>query len=352
LRLPVAASLLVLLSSLATFAQEPEVEQVSGAHGLSLPASFGGVLPCADCPGIRHHLDLWPEGGFALQREYLEQDRTDDVIGRWHVDPQRNALILSASEAPEWQILGNGHLRLLGSDGQPIDSELPYELAPGMLDPFDIAMPMTGEFVYFADAGLFTECMTGQRFPVLMQDGYIALEQAYLGAALPPQAPLLVRLDGRIAETEQMEGPSRRSLRVEQLHHVTPGGACATARAAADLVNTYWRIQEIGVHDLSAVTQHREPYLLLLPGEEPRFSATVGCNMMMGNYERDGDTLGFGPVAMTMMACPPELDELETAMRDMLGVVAGHDSDGHILRLRDEAGHVLARFQSVHTPHH
>ncbi len=346
-----ASSVLILLSPLAAFAQIPEAEPSRGAHGLTLPATFTGVLPCADCPGIRHHLDLWPGGGFALQREYLEKDRTKDVLGRWHVDPQRNALVLSAPAAPEWQILGNGHLRLLDSAGEPIDSELPYELEPGALDPFDLAMPMTGEFMYFADAGLFTECMTGQRFPVLMRDGYLELERAYLEAELPPQAPLLARLDGQIAEAEQMEGPPRRSLTVDRLHHVTPGGACATARAPAEVINTYWRITEIGDRDLRVEPQGREPYLLLLPGDEARFSATVGCNMMMGSYARDEDALEFGAVAMTMMACPPDLDELETAMRDVLDAVTSHDSDGHVLRLRDEAGHVLARVRAVHTPH-
>ena len=32
--------------------------------GLRLPATFTGTLPCADCEGIYHHLDLWPDGVF------------------------------------------------------------------------------------------------------------------------------------------------------------------------------------------------------------------------------------------------------------------------------------------------
>jgi len=37
---------------------EIPLSQVGTAHGLRLPATFLGVLPCADCPGVRYHLDL------------------------------------------------------------------------------------------------------------------------------------------------------------------------------------------------------------------------------------------------------------------------------------------------------
>jgi hypothetical protein len=44
------------------------------AHGLRLPATFRGDLPCADCEAVRHHLDLWPDQVFHLQREWLGKE--------------------------------------------------------------------------------------------------------------------------------------------------------------------------------------------------------------------------------------------------------------------------------------
>lgn len=333
----------------ATPAAAQEAQRL-GAHGMTLPASFTGTLPCADCPGIAHQLDLWPSGGFALRQEYIDRDRVEQRLGRWHVDPSRRALVLSGADTNDWQILGNGALRMMDGAGQPIESDLPYGLTPGPLAPFDLALPMTGEFVYFADAALFTECATGERFPVLMEADYLALERAYLDAELPPQAALLARLDGRIAEAEAMEGPPRRSLTVERLHHVTPGGACATDRAPAELLDTYWRLVELDDTDLPA-DLGREPYLLLLPGAEARFSATAGCNMMTGGFTLEADALGFGTVAATRMACPPSLDALETGFAAVLAATAGFDSDGHRLRLRDGEGRVRARFEAAYTPH-
>lgn len=77
---------------------------VIGAHGLALPATFTGVLPCADCEGIRHHLDLWPEQYYHLRREWLggpEGPLRRDEIGRWYADPVRGAIVLhGATEMP------------------------------------------------------------------------------------------------------------------------------------------------------------------------------------------------------------------------------------------------------------
>lgn len=345
---PLAVALAVL--SAAPLGAE---EQRLGAHGLALPASFSGVLPCADCPGIRHHLDLWPDGGFALQRDYIDRDTLTQTLGRWHADPTRSALVLTGEDATEWQILPQNRLRLLDQEGNPIESDLPYELEGGALAPFDFAGPMTGAFVYFADAGLFTECLTGVRFPVVMEGDYLALERAYLDqrdAGLPPQAPLLARLEGRLAAAEQMEGPPRRSLTVERLHHVTPHGACANDRGPAGLVNSYWRLTELDGADVPMEASGREPFLLLHDAEGPRFVATVGCNTLLGGFEHDdGAALSFGPAASTLMACPPEVAARETALGAALEATASFDSDGHILRLRDGDGTVRARFLAVYT---
>ena len=55
-----------------------------GAHGLTLPASFSGVLPCADCPGIRYHLDVWPDQGYiqpGTRGHTSVRDRRPDTSG-------------------------------------------------------------------------------------------------------------------------------------------------------------------------------------------------------------------------------------------------------------------------------
>lgn len=348
-RLLAICSLLLPLFAVPAGAEEPG----QGAHGLRLPASFTGTLPCADCEGIRHHLDLWPDQSFALRLEWLGGGAPSlrDDLGHWHVDPARRALILTGGgEMPlQWQIRGDGGLHALDMAGEPIVSDLPYDLTPGPLVPTPLALPMRGMFQYMADAAVFTECLSGQRFPVVMEGAYLDLERAYLAAGGAPGAPLMAALEGRIEERPAMEGPPRRQLLVDRLAGLAPDETCPPAAAPAALINTYWRLVRLGATALPEAAG-REPYLVLLPGEAPRFSATLGCNMMNGSYQLDGATLVFGPAASTMMACPPPLDALEPALGQALAATARWDSDGKNLRLLDAGGQVLVELAAVYAP--
>jgi hypothetical protein len=71
-----------------------------GVSGLELPATFRGDLPCADCEGIRYHLDLWPDGVFHLRRAWLGKPGIEDDRGRWRKDPRQlrqSAAVLNRS---------------------------------------------------------------------------------------------------------------------------------------------------------------------------------------------------------------------------------------------------------------
>ena len=75
----------------------PAAGKAGSPVGLAgLPASFEGDLPAADGPGIRYHLDLFPDQAFALRLTYL--DRKDDTrlddIGNWMVSADGGTLTL------------------------------------------------------------------------------------------------------------------------------------------------------------------------------------------------------------------------------------------------------------------
>lgn len=83
-----------------------------------------------------------------------------------------------------------------------------------------------GDFVYFADSAIFTDCKTGQRWPVAQAGDYLALEKAYLRWQGAPKAPLLANFDGRIEVREPMEGPAREHMVVDRFVSVQPGTSC------------------------------------------------------------------------------------------------------------------------------
>ena len=105
----------------APLAPTPAVAEPIDALGLTLPASFAGDLPCADCEGVRYRLNLWPDQVFNLRRRWLGTDRTQDAIGRWSVDPERSTLVLwDGEDKIEFQAEAPDRLRPLGTDGAPL----------------------------------------------------------------------------------------------------------------------------------------------------------------------------------------------------------------------------------------
>lgn len=66
-----------------------------------------------------------------------------------------------------------------------------------------------------------------------------------------------------------------------------------------------------------------------------RLAGKTGCNRVMGNFALTGEGLGFGPLATTQMACPPEVMAVERATLDALAAITGFDIDaeGQLLLL-------------------
>jgi copper homeostasis protein (lipoprotein) len=331
-------------------------EQVFGAHGLALPASFTGTLPCADCDGIEHHLDLFADQTYQMRRVW--QGRAEplsrDEIGRWHADPGREAIVLAgAPGAPQfWQVAAPDRVRLMTPEGAPIVSDLPYDLAGGPLSETDLSLFVGGMLTYMADAAVLTECVTGRTFPVRVGEGdWLALERAYLAAA-GGGTPVYATLGATLAMGEPMEGPPRRMLTVDRFVGVFPGQTCEQARAHASLTNTWWRIATLGaleaVLEVGVAEGRREPFIVLR--EDGSMNASVGCNMILGRFEREGDGLSLGPLASTMMACPEPLAAAEAALSEALGATEGYIVAADTLVLLDAAGDTAATLRAVYLP--
>lgn len=351
----------VLPLAMALAAGGPHAQQAAGteprlgAHGLALPGTFAGDLPSASGSGIRITLDLWPDQVFQLRRVWLGRGLTEDVIGRWHVDPGRRALVLQGAEL-QFSILGNGALRLLGREGRPIESRLPYTLARAdRFTPFEPRTTLSGMFLYFADAAGFTDCASRRSWPVAMEGDFLALERAYLAARPEPKpgeipAALMARIEARVAERPRMEGAGTMPTAVvARFLGLSPGATCDPPAPTPTLRNTYWRLLTLAGEPIRPEEAGREAHLLLL-ADEPRFSATVGCNRMLGGFETDGAALRLRPGASTMMACPPPLDARERSFAAALAATASYRLEGASLVLLAEDGRALATFEAAYLP--
>lgn len=328
-----------------------EAPTTIGAHGLRLPASFAGDLPCADCEGVRYRLNLWPDQVFHMRRVWIGKDVRRDTIGRWTVDADRHVLTLrSDEEQQQFQILGPARLLPLGRDGTPLGSDLDHSFsALDRVDSIEPHLPLRGMLTYEADAARFTECLTGRDYALAEEGDYAALEHAYLAAGAEPGGPIMASFDGGIVQRPSADGSGAEpEVLVERFVGVWPGETCERAMGTASLTNTYWKILRLGETEVAPGEGRREPNLILREGEEPRVTATVGCNQLTGRYALTEDKLSFGPVASTQMACPKPLDAWEKQLGSVLERATSWRIDGQTLELLDPAGNPLALFQAVY----
>lgn len=325
------------------------------SYGLALPASFVGQLPCADCEGVEHHLDLWPDQAFHLRRRWVGGSKDGTVqsdLGLWSALPESNAIRLwGLDDTPAiWRVKDERTLQQLNMDGEGATAGPGNALtSDGTLAEADLeGMFLGGMMTYMADAAIFTECVTNRTYPVVQEGDYLALERAYLDQTATPGAPLYVHVMGDLVMRPVMEGRDRRSLVVNRFVRTRPGITCERQRADASLTGTYWRIDSLRGEPVAPAEGAREPHLLLAGGPDARYAATVGCNQMVGGYEVTGDALTLAPGTTTLMACPPPLDEMERKLAEVLSVTKSHAISGETLALKDAAGEVIALMTAVY----
>ena len=341
--------LIGLLIALCTFEAVPAGTQ--GPAGLgALPASFEGDIPAADGPGIRYHLDLFPDHGFVLRMNYL--GRKDDVqfddIGTWAVSADGGRLTLKGGRGGpiQFSVQDMKTLRMLDREGREIETRLNYSLT--RLEPFAPIEPrllMRGMYRYMADAGIFQECLTGWRLPVAQEADNAALESAYSKTRREPGETLLATVEGRIADRPRMDGPGmQRMLIPERFIDVRPGETCGSRHSEATLENTYWKLTRLGSKPVEIGTGGREVFLTLV-AEGRRVQGFSGCNRFIGSYQLDGNRLAFRGMAGTRMACV-ETMELEQAFLKALDSTASWEITGEHLELYDASGGMLLRFEA------
>jgi uncharacterized lipoprotein YbaY/uncharacterized lipoprotein NlpE involved in copper resistance len=210
----------------------PAQPGVGGPLG-GLPAGYEGILPCADCPGIRFLLDLYPDGFFVRRFEYLERNVARDEIGRWSLSLDRKTLVLQGGEGDAQSFaVRDGLPQPLDSKGRPVQAGPAGKLKRrGLFLPLEPRLKMQGDFRYLADAGSFTECGSGRRFPVAQEGDNAALESAYRVAAKEPGAPVTVAVLGRIVQRPKVDsGGMEPALAVERFIETLPGPGCTPGK--------------------------------------------------------------------------------------------------------------------------
>lgn len=293
----IAAALLI--SGCSQTTTQPEADTTEGAAVALLNQSYFGVLPCASCPGIDTHLDLLADGSYFLTETY--QDRPDgnvSQLGRWTREDDRlllqgkdRVLIYFATDSGGW----------LQADiqGRPIVSELNYSIEPQGWKPAEVTGSVEGMLTYMADAASFIECSTGKRFPVIMTEGWLPVERAYLASSSAGGSYLNTLADVTFKWTSPEEGLTRHHLYFNHLQQTLPATTCGSPIEA--LENYEWdlvELQNTQPEQLEAL--QTRPYIKF-SGQQ--LSGHTGCNAMAGQFNLEGERLQLSQVASTRMYC-------------------------------------------------
>lgn len=314
-----------------------------------LPALYSGVLPCADCEGIRYDLDLRPDKVFFARLTYLGEPESSafSEIGEWSLSEDRAILALHGSgEAPSLFAVKDARtLRKLDVEGKEITSQLNYDLThQDTYSPLEPRLQLRGTYRHLADAGISAECLTGLQLAVAHEGDNAALEAAYLKARKEPAQPLLVTLEGRIVKRPGMAGDELHdTLIVEKTGRFLANENCGARGVTHDLEGTRWVLVRLQDREITVSDKRREPYFALQSNEH-RVSGHGGCNRLIGGYQLNGDQLTFTRMALTRMAC---LDvNFEDAFVKALESSRHWKISGAHLELSNATGQVVAKFES------
>jgi copper homeostasis protein (lipoprotein) len=299
-------SMVVIAAIAAGPAVAVEAWQAQTNYLTNLPATFAGTLPCADCPGIKYALNLFPDNSFFLRTTYVDRPasaNTDD-IGTWVLSSDRRVLVLKGNrEGPVYFSIRDGlMLRKLDMEAREIDSKVRQELKRTVtFQPIEVRLPLRG--TYLADAGSFAECSTGQRWPVATEAAGPDLEVASHQAKKKPGDSVIVHLEGRVAQRPRSGGEGTTpTLIVEKVTKASPGETCPARFAAPPLENTTWRLTRVGDTAIARPSNPKQEPSLTFESATGHFVGSGECNRILGTYHLAGDVLSMKSSG-TMKAC-------------------------------------------------
>ena len=116
---------------------------------VKLPASFTGVLPCADCPGMKYVLEFHEDGSYRLRTTYLDKGADHkglnvDDTGAWQLVSYgaRVTLRNDSNQTSTYIIKDANTLRLVDPKGDEFKSKLNYDLKrDAVYAPLDATKP-------------------------------------------------------------------------------------------------------------------------------------------------------------------------------------------------------------------
>ena len=115
----------------------------------------------------------------------------------------------------------------------------------------------------------------------------------------------------------------------------------------SSLTETYWKAVELNGEAVRMNEGAREAHLVLKQSDS-QVKGFSGCNNFFGTYTLEKDTIHFGPLASTRMACP--YMEQEARFLKALSETDRFQIEGESLSFFNEDGALVLEFVAVYLP--
>jgi uncharacterized lipoprotein NlpE involved in copper resistance len=123
--LPLTALLAGCMPQASPTAAKPDMH--NSRNSLDWAGTYEGVLPCADCPGIRTTLTLARDGSYTLAMQYIDRSVAPvQSRGRFSWNDAGGAIVLEGDGRRF--MVGEGRLVQLDRDGAPLPNTTQHVL--------------------------------------------------------------------------------------------------------------------------------------------------------------------------------------------------------------------------------
>lgn len=201
------------------------LQAVQPLEAKAMQQSFRGLLPCADCEGIDTSLFLEKDGTWVMNQRYQGAPQPAQFAswGKWARTADKLVLTDTNGEKRYFRVKGD-NLEMLDLEGNPIESPLNYTLTPSTAALPATPMAMKGMYFYMADAAVFTDCVTGKRFPVVNN---VQLEREFAAAQHGEMKPVLLHIDAHfVLQANPDSGAMQKTLVADKAGTFKPGADC------------------------------------------------------------------------------------------------------------------------------
>lgn len=271
-----------------------ETPSTSELISINNDMTFVGVLPCADCPGISYHINLYRDGRFEARQEYLERNFVNIIKGIWLLEDRNLHLVNQQENLPGFHFLAADSIVMLGLNGQPIRNNPSYQLQRSTdFMKLDTRQAMLGSYQLSNNIATFTSCNSGETYTVANTQHHLPVMRQYQQNHKLKHQAVITTLVGRKGQDEQSN-----VLFIDSFDQFWPGASCAKDVTPDNYKGIVWRADKFA----NAKIPPQLKIKVVFATDDTVYGFS-GCNNFSGKFQQQASQLSVQPLASTRKMC-------------------------------------------------